>query len=180
MKPVPAIVEPGDLDAIRQRLIARFAGETAAQRRLRVGEALSDVRRMWPERGPKAKGWGAFLRSIGISEDSALRYIAAFREDWLCASSPVCSTDRVPRGPRVYFVQALDGGPIKIGTSNDVNKRVASLQTGSPMPLRLVGSLPGGRALEKEIHARLCAHRLRGEWFAESPEVIAAIKEVLQ
>lgn len=103
MKPIPAIVEKlavsaRDIDLARERIIVEIAGErddlriaerhehqaaaareSAKARRLRIGAQLAKVRPAWPERGPNAKGWGEFLREVGISEDSALRYIAESR-----------------------------------------------------------------------------------------------------
>lgn len=48
------------------------ARDAAAARRLELGRLLSQARGHWPSRGPNAKGWGAFLRSVGIDEDTAL------------------------------------------------------------------------------------------------------------
>lgn len=86
----------------------------------------------------------------------------------------------VPPGQCVYFVQGVDGGPIKIGTSRDVEDRVRTLQCASPVRLRVVGVVAGGAHLEATLHQRLAKHRLHGEWFAAVPEVLAAIAEVVQ
>lgn len=85
----------------------------------------------------------------------------------------------VPAGHCVYFIQGVDGGPIKIGTSTDVESRLRTLQCASPVKLRVVGVVSGGVGLESQLHRRLALHRLHGEWFAAAPEVIAAIGEVL-
>lgn len=63
----------------------------------------------------------------------------------------------------VYFVQALAGGSIKIGKSDDVEQRLGSLQTGSPEPLGLLGV--NETAAESALHERFSALRLHGEWF---------------
>lgn len=68
-------------------------------------------------------------------------------------------------GSQVYFVQSGANGPIKIGTARDVTNRLASLQTGSPVSLRLLGVIPGDVTVEKTLHARFDRHRIRGEWF---------------
>ena len=72
----------------------------------------------------------------------------------------------------VYFVQAGEGGPIKIGWSQDVAQRIAGLQTAQAEPLRLLGTLPGTRLDEARVHRVLDHHRLRGEWFHPHAEVI--------
>lgn len=67
----------------------------------------------------------------------------------------------------VYFIQAVSGGLVKIGvTQYDVRHRLASLQTGSPVELRIVKTIDNvPRARETEIHQHFAAHRVRGEWF---------------
>ncbi len=63
-----------------------------------------------------------------------------------------------------YVIQAVSGGPIKIGrTASDPKKRLRELQTGSPEPLRIVHVFDGDH--ERELHDRLSAYRLHGEWF---------------
>lgn len=67
----------------------------------------------------------------------------------------------------VYFIQAVNGGPIKIGrTFTSVDSRLAGLQTGNPAELRVVGMIQG--ASESELHAKFAKERLRGEWFTAS------------
>lgn len=73
-----------------------------------------------------------------------------------------------------YFVQSVDGGPIKIGfTSKDPNERLAALQVGSPTKLRIVGLLPSN--CEKELHKRFADHRSHGEWFHASKDLLEFI-----
>lgn len=82
----------------------------------------------------------------------------------------------------IYFIQARPSGHVKIGyTGNDPARRLAALQTGSPEPLSLLGSIDGGIEAEKALHARFAEHRLRpdGEWFAPADEVMTAIGEML-
>jgi hypothetical protein len=76
-------------------------------------------------------------------------------------------------GTCVYFAEA--DGRIKIGWSRKVATRVAQLQTGSPVPIKLLGVTPGGRSLERELHHRFAADRLTGEWFTATPELLACI-----
>jgi hypothetical protein len=57
----------------------------------------------------------------------------------------------------VYFVQGIDGGPIKIGIAVDPDERLRELS---------------GQAKEAEIHARFRHERLWGEWFEPEFEVV--------
>lgn len=61
----------------------------------------------------------------------------------------------------------------KIGFSKDVERRLATLQTGNPSPLYIhhVEPVPKNkvRLLEKKLHRELNHKRLNGEWFNLSP-----------
>ncbi len=67
----------------------------------------------------------------------------------------------------VYFItDVLDAGPVKIGfTSGSVKDRLAALQTGSPVPLKVAASLMAPDYAERRIHRALAEYRLHGEWF---------------
>lgn len=49
--------------------------EVQARLRVELGRALAEVRKQWPARGPKAKGWGEFLAREGIAERTAREYM---------------------------------------------------------------------------------------------------------
>lgn len=65
-------------------------------------------------------------------------------------------------------------GPQKIGLSGDVDKRLQTLQTGSPVDLLVHHREPiiakQVKLLEKKIHRELNHKRVRGEWFDLTPE----------
>lgn len=72
----------------------------------------------------------------------------------------------------VYFLQTVRGGPIKIGLTQSISKRIETLQTGCPFPLVCIGVIPNGsRDLEKSLHDQFAKDRLHGEWFEDSPEL---------
>lgn len=80
----------------------------------------------------------------------------------------------------VYFIQADESGPIKIGfTADDPRRRLASLQTGNPAALRLLGAIKGTFADERRFHSDLAEWRLQGEWFQSHPTVLAMVQEAL-
>jgi hypothetical protein len=77
---------------------------------------------------------------------------------------------------RIYFIEAVGMDLIKIGYTIDPVKRFMTMLTVSPAPLSLLGSIWGGPRREAEIHGKLEAHRLHGEWFKKVPEVMAYVE----
>lgn len=67
----------------------------------------------------------------------------------------------------VYFAER--GGLIKIGYSGTPSVRVAALHA------RLLASMPGDYAVERQTHARFAPFRIDGEWFSAAPELLAYI-----
>ena len=54
----------------------------------------------------------------------------------------------------IYFIQAEGVGHVKIGftDADDADVRLATLQIGSPVPLRLLGTVQGSADEEKDFH----------------------------
>lgn len=79
----------------------------------------------------------------------------------------------------VYFIGEQESGccRIKIGGAKDIEKRRSNLQTGNPSELRLLGWIHSEAAfeLERRLHQRFSATRIRGEWFAIEPADILPI-----
>lgn len=81
-------------------------------------------------------------------------------------------------GRVVYFVTCeVDGFPIKIGMSLDLEERLRDLATSLPYPIKLLGAIPGTSATEAAIQRRWAALRLKGEWFQRTPELMAFISD---
>jgi hypothetical protein len=74
----------------------------------------------------------------------------------------------------VYFLQGIDGGPIKIGhTVGDVRERIGQIQYCSPVKLRVIGVISGvGPRYEQDLHFKFKGLRLHGEWFEPSVELL--------
>jgi hypothetical protein len=68
----------------------------------------------------------------------------------------------------VYFIQSVNGGPIKVGTSTDPTARLAQLQGSSAGELMILGVIPGGQKTERRIHRLLAPTKVEGEWFSPS------------
>lgn len=77
----------------------------------------------------------------------------------------------------VYFVQSGDDGPIKIGWTQDIERRIAELQTANAHPLQLLGEVPGTLRDEAAMHARFGHLRMEAEWFRNSLEIQVFLKE---
>ncbi|MES3013901.1 MAG: GIY-YIG nuclease family protein [Pseudomonadota bacterium] len=78
----------------------------------------------------------------------------------------------------VYFLQAGDGGPIKIGFASDPMQRARSLQTGNHEQVYLLATAPGSLQDEHGLHARFAHLNSRGEWFRPEPELMQFIAGV--
>lgn len=50
------------------------------------------------------------------------------------------------------------------------------IQTGSHEVIHLLGTMPGGKQIESELHHKFSRERIRGEWFNPSVELLAYIE----
>lgn len=78
----------------------------------------------------------------------------------------------------VYFIRRGIDGPIKIGRSCDVTKRMSALQISCAEPLMLLATTSGDYRLEAILHKRFGAARLEGEWFRPVEELLRHIEEL--
>ncbi|MBZ9894213.1 GIY-YIG nuclease family protein [Mesorhizobium sp. BR1-1-6] len=79
----------------------------------------------------------------------------------------------------VYFIKPVGmAGPVKIGCTIDVNKRLSEMQKSSPLPLELAAFVPGGLGLERKLHAYFQRQHSHGEWFHWSFELTALIQKI--
>jgi hypothetical protein len=76
----------------------------------------------------------------------------------------------------IYFMQPLDGGPVKIGFSDDVETRRAQLESHYGQPLALLATMDGGRKEEQAVHSRFAHLRFgRTEQFRPAAELMTFI-----
>jgi len=78
----------------------------------------------------------------------------------------------------VYFIQSINGGPIKIGSAYNVHRRLKQLQTGNPDLLILLHATTGGKRFEYFLHKRFGKYNKRDEWFFENDEIVKLISEL--
>ncbi len=76
----------------------------------------------------------------------------------------------------IYFMQPVGGGPVKIGFSDDVDKRREQLERHYGRPLALLATMPGDMGIEYEIHRRFSHLRFgRTEQFRPASDLMAFI-----
>jgi hypothetical protein len=80
----------------------------------------------------------------------------------------------------VYFLQAENGGPIKIGFANDLAKRVVGLQTSHPEKLVVLAAAQGDPEIERQVQIGFVALRERGEWFKPHQSLVTFANFVAQ
>lgn len=75
----------------------------------------------------------------------------------------------------VYIINWSFDGPVKIGISSRLDRRLYALQGASPYKLRTFKKFPTksreqSLIIENWAHERLKAFRMEGEWFSVTPE----------
>ncbi len=81
----------------------------------------------------------------------------------------------LPQTSGVYAVMGHEGW-VKIGRANNIADRMAELQVGCPVQLRLVAILSFDPADEPKFHARWSHLRDRGEWFRVEGDLDDALR----
>lgn len=76
----------------------------------------------------------------------------------------------------IYFMQPVEGGPIKVGSSENIEARRKQLETHYGRSLSVLATIPGGRKEERKIHERFSHLRLgRTEQFRPAPDLMEFI-----
>jgi hypothetical protein len=78
----------------------------------------------------------------------------------------------------VYFIQSERGGPIKIGYTTNLERRIMALQTAQPYPLKLLLVIHGGVEEENKLHKKFNSLRLCGEWFSPDEKLLQYIEKL--
>lgn len=78
----------------------------------------------------------------------------------------------------VYFAKSYDGY-VKIGKSDEPERRIAQLQTGNPQPIRLIGWLRSLSGFEVSLHRLHEEDRVSGEWFRHSDHINDTISRLV-
>jgi hypothetical protein len=99
-------------------------------------------------------------------------------EDLLAHPWIVERKGRKPIVQSVYFIQAGTDGPIKIGMTHELKKRLGAMQVANHEELTVLLFTPGGAAVEQWMHYKYRAHCIRGEWFKPHPDLLAEIAKL--
>lgn len=65
----------------------------------------------------------------------------------------------------VYVIGSTESSLVKIGRSVNIDQRLRSIQSMSPVPLTVLWTIPGSRSLELWLHITFAEYRSHGEWF---------------
>lgn len=76
----------------------------------------------------------------------------------------------------IYFLQDEndDRAPVKIGWTTNLDDRLKTLATGSPVKLKLIRCVEAASHMEGRFHKMFQDVRLRGEWFRWTPDILTA------
>ena len=78
----------------------------------------------------------------------------------------------------IYFIQSGSDGPIKIGMSTNPERRLKELISLAPGGLRLLATVPGGKAKEIKLHKQFAEDCFQGEWFQPTPALLSFITDL--
>lgn len=92
------------------------------------------------------------------------------------ANSRRCGSFLVLGDIMIYFIQAGENGPIKIGSSDDPERRMVDLQTANPYELKLLWVHKDENWSEEEIHKEFNHEKIRGEWYHPCGSIFEFIK----
>jgi hypothetical protein len=80
----------------------------------------------------------------------------------------------------IYFIRpAGANGPIKIGCSSVPKDRLEAISVWSPLPLEMIGTVPGSFDDEKFLHQCFADQHSHREWFHASDKLETIIAEIL-
>lgn len=143
-----------------------------------TSEAMTDVRERWAVvwRDTKySRADDAFAsmpedvqRDIG-SVQSARRIFGKRRPgDKGAGGRPTRAQTAARRKPTnvVYFIQYGKTKRVKIGTAENVAKRLSGIRTSSPGDYKLLATVPGDYVVEAEMHRRFRKYWIKREWFS--------------
>jgi hypothetical protein len=114
------------------------------------------------------RGRSATHRSVAISYELKIRETLPRRGTVLTGNE---------RG-WVYFIATQDRSHVKVGWATSVRHRLNGLQTAHHQKLIVLAKFRGTVTDERDLHRALKKHRVRGEWFVCSDEVMELVDRI--
>jgi len=135
-------------------------------------------------RAGDASNVGPPIQPPGMEAIDVIELPATVRGDKPVTLSPDEEYRRDCYGPLHGFVYVIAVGDptthVKIGyTRHQPAARLKALQTGNPLPMRLMGAVRGNENFEREYHQILAVERCAGEWFTFTPYVARVVADML-
>jgi len=80
----------------------------------------------------------------------------------------------------IYVIEEGLNGPLKIGTTVNLEERLKTLQSGNSKQLNIIMSFKGDSKLESKIHKDLAEFKIRekGEWFYRNEKVFLYLNKL--
>lgn len=81
----------------------------------------------------------------------------------------------------IYFIREKDNPKslIKIGFTDDIEQRLAQIQSSSPVDLEILAIIADGdKNTEAEIHYQFDEYRVRGEWFKPARKLLVFLDKI--
>lgn len=131
--------------------------------------------------GKRRQKWLTRCLSCGVTKLVTPEFLDQKPRSCGCLRNLGVSPKRKQNEGRVYFIEAVDGGFVKIGWScRPLQSRLAALQSGCPLLLVIRGEIAGTMATERLYHKRFASLRVRpnGEWFRNDGELASFINEL--
>lgn len=138
----------------------------------------------WPSRRPPfwrpRRSWPRTAGRVGLSHEleASAAVVATSPQRLASLVAELRDRRREDYPATVYFVRQGSAGPIKIGISEDAEKRVKELQVGNHEILNILATAPGNQITESFLHAVFAQDWIRGEWFSSSPKLLQFVKDV--
>jgi hypothetical protein len=78
----------------------------------------------------------------------------------------------------IYFLRS--GDRVKIGVTISLGRRIKALESASGASIDLIGSIPGTKDCERELHEQFAEYRIKGEWFSATEELLTGVDQILK
>lgn len=86
--------------------------------------------------------------------------------------------EAAPGSPELVYFMEADGFGIKIGYSNNPQRRLLEIRSHCPFAVKLLFAVVGGVEREQDLHREFRDDKIRGEWFRPSQRLLSRIAAI--